>query len=226
MKFKKRKGAIMNKEELIDKAYEVRKNVLRMAHVDKRGFISQSLGAADFLTVLYSHAMRFHADDPKWEGRDRFLLSAGHNAIAVYAAMAEEGFFPKDWLDTYGLDNSRLPMSCMPAYTPGIEISGGSIGLGLPIAVGMAMGLKLKKSDAKVYVMMGVATEGWPKAPPGKPPCPPALISLTISSALWTSTGFRRTALPARSWIPSLCMKNSARLSLMCSGLTATALRR
>lgn len=145
----------MNKEELIDKAYEVRKNVLRMAYVDKRGFISQSLGAADFLTVLYSHAMRFHADDPKWEGRDRFLLSAGHNAIAVYAAMAEEGFFPKDWLDTYGLDNSRLPMSCMPAYTPGIEISGGSIGLGLPIAVGMAMGLKLKKSDAKVYVMMG-----------------------------------------------------------------------
>ena len=106
----------MNKEELIEKAYDVRKNVLRMGHVDKRGFIAQSLGAADFLTVLYFHAMKYHADDPKWEGRDRFLLSAGHNAIAVYAAMAEAGFFPKDWLDTYGLDNSRLPMSCMPAY--------------------------------------------------------------------------------------------------------------
>ena len=145
----------MNKEELIEKAYDVRKNVLRMGHVDKRGFIAQSLGAADFLTVLYFHAMKYHADDPKWEGRDRFLLSAGHNAIAVYAAMAEAGFFPKDWLDTYGLDNSRLPMSCMPAYTPGIEISGGSIGLGMPIAVGMAMGLKRKGSDSKVYVMMG-----------------------------------------------------------------------
>ena len=119
----------MNKEELIEKAYDVRKNVLRMGHVDKRGFIAQSLGAADFLTVLYFHAMKYHADDPKWEGRDRFLLSAGHNAIAVYAAMAEAGFFPKDWLDTYGLDNSRLPMSCMPAYTPGIEISGGSISI-------------------------------------------------------------------------------------------------
>ena len=147
----------MNKEELIEKAYDVRKNVLRMGHVDKRGFIAQSLGAADFLTVLYFHAMKYHADDPKWEGRDRFLLSAGHNAIAVYAAMAEAGFFPKDWLDTYGLDNSRLPMSCMPAYTPGIEISGGSIGLGMPIAVGMAMGLKRKGSDSKFYVMMQMA---------------------------------------------------------------------
>ncbi len=145
----------MNREELIEKAYEVRKNVLRMAHLDKRGFIAQSLGAADFLTVLYFHAMNYHADDPKWEGRDRFLLSAGHNAIAVYAAMAEAGFFPKDWLDTYGKDDSRLPMSSMPAFTPGIEISGGSIGLGLPTAVGMAMGLKRKGSDAKVYIMMG-----------------------------------------------------------------------
>lgn len=60
----------MNKEELIEKAYDVRKNVLRMGHVDKRGFIAQSLGAADFLTVLYFHAMKYHADDPKWEGRD------------------------------------------------------------------------------------------------------------------------------------------------------------
>ena len=145
----------MNKEDLIEKAYEVRKNVRRMAYVDKRGFSAQALGAADYLTVLYFHAMRYHADDPKWEGRDRFLLSAGHNAIAVYAAMAEAGFFPKDWLDTYGLDNSRLPMSCMPAYTPGIEISGGSIGLGMPIAVGMAMGLMRKNSDSKIYVMMG-----------------------------------------------------------------------
>ncbi len=112
-----------------------------------------------------------------------FLLSAGHNAIAVYAAMAEAGFFPKDWLDTYGLDNSRLPMSCMPAYTPGIEISGGSIGLGMPIAVGMAMGLKRKGSDSKVYVMMGDGEMA--EGPPGKPPCPPAATVWTTSSVLW-----------------------------------------
>jgi transketolase len=145
----------MKKEELIEKAYEVRKNVLRMAQIDKKGFIAQGVGAADFLTVLYFYAMKYRPEDPKWEGRDRFLLSAGHNAIAVYAAMAEAGIIPKDELDTYGLDNSRLPMSSMPAYTPGIEISGGSIGLGLPIAVGMALGLKKKGSDSRVYVMMG-----------------------------------------------------------------------
>lgn len=145
----------MRKEELIEKAYEVRKNVLRMAEVDGRGFIAQGIGAADILTVLYFYAMRYRADEPDWEERDRFLLSAGHNAIVVYGAMAEAGFFPKEELDTYGLDNSRLPMSAMPKYTPGIEISGGSIGLGLPIAVGMALGLKRKKSSANVYVMMG-----------------------------------------------------------------------
>ena len=141
--------------ELLDRAYNVRKNVLRMGYVDRRGFIALGLGASDFLTGLFFHAMRYDPKDPDWEGRDRFLLSAGHNAIAVYAAMAEAGMIPEEWLDTYGLDDSHLPMSSMPKYTPGIEISGGSIGLGLPIAVGMAMGLKRKNSDSRVYVMMG-----------------------------------------------------------------------
>lgn len=142
-------------DELLDIAYNVRKNVLRMGYVDRRGFIAQGIGAADFLTGLFFHAMRYHDDDPEWEGRDRFLLSAGHNAIAVYAAMTEAGILPEEWLDTYGLDGSHLPMASMPRYTPGIEISGGSIGLGLPIGVGVAMGLKRKNSDSKVYIMMG-----------------------------------------------------------------------
>lgn len=126
-----------------------------MGYIDKRGFIAQGIGAADFLTGLFFYAMNYCKDDPEWEGRDRFLLSAGHNAIAVYAAMAEAGIIPEEWLDEYGLDGSHLPMASMPKYTPGIEISGGSIGLGLPIGVGVAMGLKRKGSDAKVYIMMG-----------------------------------------------------------------------
>lgn len=141
--------------ELIEKAYEVRKNVLRMGYVDRRGFIAQGIGAADFLTGLFFHAMNYRPDDPGWEGRDRFLLSAGHNAIAVYAAMAAAGLIPEEWLDEYGLDDSHLPMSSMPKYTPHIEISGGSIGLGLPTAVGMALGLRRKGSDSKIYIMMG-----------------------------------------------------------------------
>lgn len=142
-------------DELIERAYEVRKNVLRMGYVDRRGFIAQGLGASDFLTALFFHAMNYKADDPDWEERDRFLLSAGHNAIAVYAAMAAAGLIPEEWLDEYGLDDSHLPMSSMPKYTPHIEISGGSIGLGLPTAVGMALGLKRKRSDSKIYIMMG-----------------------------------------------------------------------
>lgn len=142
-------------DELLDIAYKVRRNVLRMGYIDRRGFIAQGIDASDFLTGLFFHAMRYDPQDPDWEERDRFLLSAGHNAIAVYAAMAEAGMIPEEWLDTYGLDGSHLPMASMPRYTPGIEISGGSIGLGLPIAVGMALGLKRKNSDAKVYIMMG-----------------------------------------------------------------------
>ena len=143
------------KEMLLDKAYEVRKNVLRMGYVDKRGFIAQGLDAADFLTVLFFYAMKYDPKNLTWEGRDRFILSNGHNSISVYAVMAEAGCFPKEVLDTYGKDESMLPQSCLPKYTPGIETSAGSIGLGLPIGTGMAMGLKRKKSDARVYIMMG-----------------------------------------------------------------------
>ena len=81
---------------------------------------------------------------PEWEGRDRFLLSHGHYAIALYAALMEAGVLPEDELETYGADDSRLPMSGMATYTPGMEISGGSLGQGLAIAVGMALGLKRK----------------------------------------------------------------------------------
>lgn len=142
-------------QELLDTAYRVRQNQIRMAEVDGRGFLAQALGAAEIVTSLYFYGMNYKPEDPEWEGRDRFLMSAGHNAIAIYSAMAEAGFFPKEELDTYGLDESRLPQASMPKYTPGIEISGGSIGLGLPIAVGIGLGLKRKHSDSKVFVMMG-----------------------------------------------------------------------
>ena len=98
--------------------------------------------------------MRYRPEDPQWEGRDRFLLSIGHYAIALYAVLIEAGIVPEEWLETYGSDDSHLPMSGMAAYTPGMEISGGSLGLGLGIAVGMCLGLKRKGSDAFVYNLM------------------------------------------------------------------------
>jgi transketolase len=121
--------------------------------VQGQGYIAQALGAADLLAVAYFHAMRYRPDDPEWEGRDRFLLSIGHYAIALYAALIEAGIIPEDELETYGSDDSRLPMSGMASYTPGMEISGGSLGQGLALAVGYALGLKRKKSDAFVYCL-------------------------------------------------------------------------
>jgi len=97
--------------------------------------------------------MRYQPENPTWDGRDRFLLSNGHYAIALYAALIEAGIIPEAELETYGFDESRLPMSGMASYTPGMEMSGGSLGLGLSIAVGMGLGLKRKGSAARVYTL-------------------------------------------------------------------------
>jgi transketolase len=145
-------GIIPNKS-LADRAYHIRRNAVRMGEVQGQGYIAQALDIADVLAVAYFHAMRYRPEEPEWEGRDRFLLSNGHYAIALYAALIEAGIIPEAELETYGADDSRLPMSGMASYTPGMEMSGGSLGVGLCIAVGMAMGLKRKGSDAKVYTL-------------------------------------------------------------------------
>jgi transketolase len=111
-------------------AHRVRRYALRMGEVQGQGYIGQALGWADVLTVAYCHAMNLRPDEPEWEGRDRFLLSHGHYAIAHYAALIEAGVIPESELETYGSDDSRLPMS------------------------GMALGLKQKKNPAFVYNSM------------------------------------------------------------------------
>jgi len=136
---------------LRERAYRIRRNALLMGEVQGQGYIAQALGISDVLAVSYFHALRYKPEDPEWEGRDRFCLSIGHYAIALYAALIEAGILPEDELTSYGGDDSRLPMSGMAAYTPGMEITGGSLGHGLGIAVGMALGLKRKQSDSFVY---------------------------------------------------------------------------
>ena len=149
----------MNKEQdvlssLAQCAYRIRRYAVRMGEVQGQGYVGQALGYADVLAVAYGHAMSFRPNDPEWEGRDRFLLSHGHYAIAHYAAMIEAGIIAESELETYGSDDSRLPMSGMATYTPGMEISGGSLGQGLPIAVGMALGLRHQNNPAFVYNSM------------------------------------------------------------------------
>ncbi|HDS1057072.1 transketolase [Pseudomonas putida] len=147
---------------LAERAYNIRRHALRMGQVQGQGYVGQALGAADLLAVSYFHALRYQPHNPEWEQRDRFYLSIGHYAIALYAALIEAGVIPQEELETYGSDDSRLPMSGMAAYTPGMEITGGALGHGLGIAVGACLGLKRKKSDSFVYNLLsdGELNEG------------------------------------------------------------------
>lgn len=137
-----------------------------MGEVQGEGYIGRALGYADVLATAFSHAMRYRPEEPEWEGRDRFLLSHGHYAIAYYAALLEAEIIPQEELETYGSDDSRLPMSGMATYTPGMEMSGGSLGQGLSIAVGMALGLRQKRSASGFITpcLMGSWTKGRPRS--------------------------------------------------------------
>ena len=145
---------LSNTLSLPERAYRIRRKALRMGEVQGQGYIAQALGIADVLSVAYFHALTYRPEDPHWEGRDRVRLSIGHSAIALYAALIEAGVIPHEELETYGTDGSRLPMSAMASYTPGMEISGGSLGHGLGIAVGMCLGLRRKSSSSFVYNLM------------------------------------------------------------------------
>ena len=149
-----RTTTLANAPSLEERAYRIRRNALRMGEVQGQGYIAQALGVADVLATSYFHALRYRPEDPYWEGRDRFLLSIGHYAIALYAALAEAGIIPAEELETYGSDDSRLPMSAMASYTPGVEISGGSLGHGLPVATGMALGLRHQGNSARVFNLL------------------------------------------------------------------------
>ncbi len=136
-------------------AFKIRKNVVRMIRVGNAGHVGGALSIAEILAVLYFKIMRVDPKNPGWRERDRFVLSAGHKCLALYAALAERGFFDEALLDTYGALNSRLPGHPNMHELPGIETNTGALGHGLSIAGGMALGLKMDGIDSKVYVIMG-----------------------------------------------------------------------
>lgn len=142
------------KHALAESAHRIRRHALDMGEAQGQGYIGQALGLADILAVVYGDRLRYRPDAPHWPERDRFLLSIGHYAIALYAALAEAGVLDVDELETYGADESRLPMSAMASYTPGVEISGGSLGHGLGVATGMALGLRQQGNPAHVYNLL------------------------------------------------------------------------
>lgn len=141
--------------ELKLKAVAIRRNILRMIKAGGAGHAGGALSASDIITALYFSVMQVRADDPKWEDRDRFVLSAGHKCLALYSVLAEKGFFDKAILDTYGSIKSKLPGHPDMHKIPGIECNTGALGHGLSLAGGMAMGLKLDKKKSRVFVIMG-----------------------------------------------------------------------
>jgi transketolase len=138
---------------LKDRARNLRRHVLRMAERVGQGYVGQGLGIADLLAVLYFYELRYNPKDLAWPDRDRFVLSIGHYSIGLYAALAEAGILPLEELDTYGADGSRLEMSGSE-WTPGFEMTGGSLGHGLSQAVGMALGLRHAGRSARVFNLL------------------------------------------------------------------------
>ncbi|MCX6259243.1 MAG: transketolase [Bacteroidia bacterium] len=136
-------------------ALNIRRDILRLIRAGEAGHVGGALSSVEIVTALYFNLMQVDPENPVWPQRDRFVLSAGHKCLVLYAALAEKGFFDKSVLDTYGALDSRIPGHPNMHKLPGVETNTGALGHGLSIAGGMALGLRLDKSPAKVYVLMG-----------------------------------------------------------------------
>jgi transketolase len=136
-------------------AARIRRSVVRQIKAGKAGHLGGALSVADILACLYFRCMRMDPKNPTWRERDRFVLSAGHKCLALYAVLAEKGFFDAGILDTFGSLGSRLPGHPDMHKLPGVETNTGALGHGLSIGGGMALGLRLDGLKAKVFVMLG-----------------------------------------------------------------------
>ncbi len=143
------------KRELQKLAIQVRKGVIEGTGHAKSGHPGGSLSIADIVTYLYFHEMNVDPKNPKWEDRDRFVLSKGHTAPALYAALSLKGFFPWEHIATLRQPDSILQGHPSMKYTPGVDMSTGSLGQGISTAVGMALGAKLQGKSFRVYAPLG-----------------------------------------------------------------------
>ena len=136
-------------------AWLIRRHGIEMTHLSGGSHIGAILSVADIVAVLYSNVLKYRADDPEWKERDRFILSKGHAGASIYAALAENGFFPVDELKTHYADGSRLS-GHVSHHVPGVDFSTGSLGHGLSAACGMAYTAKKSGNmDHRVFVVLG-----------------------------------------------------------------------
>jgi transketolase len=134
-------------------AQSIRTHTLHMVHRSNASHVGSCFSMADLLAVLYEKILRIDSANPDWSERDRFILSKGHSAAILYATLAECGFFPKEWLDTYCQDGSKLT-GHVSHHVPGVEVSTGSLGHGLPIGCGMAIAGKRGSQSYRVFVIL------------------------------------------------------------------------
>lgn len=142
-------------EKLEKKALQLRRDIVEMIGMGTAGHLGGSSSSAEIVATLYFHKMKFDPQNPKWEDRDRFLLSKGHAALVQYAALAELGCIPKEELKKCKTLGAMLQGHPDMTKVPGIEANTGSLGQGLSIGLGMALGLRLDGKDNKVYVILG-----------------------------------------------------------------------
>ncbi len=140
---------------LEEKARKLRVAIVKTLHKSQSGHTGGSLSSIDLITALYFHKMRHNPADPHWEGRDRFVLCKGHAAPAQYVALAEAGYFPSEDLMMLRRLGSHLQGHPDSKSTPGVEVCTGSLGQGLSMANGMALGLKLDGKERRVYALLG-----------------------------------------------------------------------
>lgn len=143
------------KLELKKIACKVRMGVIEGTYNAKSGHPGGSLSIADIITYLYFDHMRIDPKNPNWDDRDRFVLSKGHTAPALYAALAYRGFFSVELIKTLRKPDSILQGHPSMRYTPGVDMSTGSLGQGISAAVGMALSAKLRNKDYRVYTLLG-----------------------------------------------------------------------
>jgi transketolase len=140
---------------LAEAARRIRVEVIRAVDHAKGGHLGGPLSAADMLAVLYFHVLRIRPDEPGWEDRDRLVLSKGHSAIGLYAAMALRGYFPVEELLTFDAVSSRLQGHPDMRLLPGLDMSTGSLGMGLSAGVGMALGARHTGRGVRTFVILG-----------------------------------------------------------------------
>lgn len=139
--------------EVLELARDIRKHALTMVTRARAAHIGSALSIADIVAVLYGAVLRHDPSQPNWAKRDRFILSKGHACVAVYAALAQRGFFPVEQLATYGADFSSL-MHHISHKVPGVEFSTGSLGHGLPFGVGKALAAQKTRQAWRTFVLM------------------------------------------------------------------------